>query len=148
MALCRNGLNVEMLDDIPGRSEIEPFCIRGEPTWLFDPESLKLLFSSLRSSFASSRIIPKTRRTILPTTISFGWASMSRVPTCWMRTSSPSTSFHLYLSTTLRRRWAVAIAHGLEFLICLRFRSLCEYLFRMLAPNGSRGNTIRYEIFN
>lgn len=87
-------------------------------------EPASLLTSSFLSSIISSRIRPNTRRTMFPTTISLGWASISRCPTSCMRRMRSSASLHFRLDTTRRKSFAVATAHGLEFLICLCLSSL------------------------
>ena len=73
----RRGLNVVTPPSIrkdPDSLRSRPGDRPGEPIWLVEVESLA---SSVRSSFASSLIIPRTRRTMLPTTISLGCASTS-----------------------------------------------------------------------
>ena len=113
------------LEDVaPPSVRKDPDSLRsrlGEPSWLVDVESLA---SSVRSSLASSLIIPRTRRTMFPTTISLGCASTSLWPTSCIRSRRFPISVHLNFATTRSKRWAVAIAHGREFRICLRLRSL------------------------
>lgn len=66
---CRSGLNVDMLENREG------LCVprmSGVCGLLSEPASLNALVSPSRSSSASSRITPSTRRTMLPTAISLG----------------------------------------------------------------------------
>lgn len=116
-----NGLLADAESAVDGRGwvNVGAACIRFGVT-----EPASLLTSSCLSSRISSLIRPKTRRTMLPTTISLGWASISLCPTSCMRRIRSSASLHFMLDTTRRRSLAVATAHGLEFLICLCLRSL------------------------
>ena len=91
---------------------------------LLGPESLEPFLSPSLFSSASLRMQPKTRRTMLPTAISRGWALVRRCPTCCTRSMSWWTSFMWKASTTRRRRWTVAMAHGRELRIWRRLRRL------------------------
>jgi hypothetical protein len=83
------------------------------------PNSLSPRFSS-----SSSLIRPKTRRTMLPTTSSRGWAATRRFPTSWTRCMNFCGSGLRIEETIRRRRRAVAIAQGRECRICRRLSSL------------------------
>jgi hypothetical protein len=83
------------------------------------PNSLSPRFSS-----SSSLINPRTRRTILPTTSSRGWAATRRFPTSWTRCMNFCGSELRIEETIWRRRRAVATAQGRECRICRRLSSL------------------------
>lgn len=61
-----------------------------------------------------------------------------------MRCNSFPTSVHRNLTTTRRRRLAVAIAHGLEFFICLLFKRL--EVISCVLPATEFGEGRAYEI--
>ena len=83
-----------------------------------EPKSLlKALESPPRFSSTSSRIRPSTRRTMLPMVSSLGAASTSRFPTFCTLSRSLEESAPRVKDMTLRRRYAVAIAHDFEPLI-------------------------------
>ena len=128
LACWSNGLLADAESAVDGRGWLNAggACIRFGVT-----EPASLLTSSFLSSRISSLIRPNTRRTMLPTTISLGWASISLCPTSCMRRIRSSASLHFKLDTTRRNSFAVATAHGLEFLICLCLRSLVvnQYVF-------------------
>jgi len=86
-----------------------------EPISLEAGEAISL-FSS------SSRMAPKTLRTMLPTVSSLGAASTSLLPTSWTRTMSFPGSVAFVLETTFLSSQAVARAHCLGPRIC-RLRS-------------------------
>lgn len=94
----------------------------GARLWMSEAASLPKS-SAFRSSVASSRMRPSTRRTIFPITGSWGAARASRDPALWTLDRSWSTSCHLDLATTWRRICAVAFAHSSP-LTCLRLRRL------------------------
>ena len=91
-----------------------------------DPASLPKLLRSLSPllSSSSSRIKPKTRRTMFPTTSSRGCAAMSRLPTSWTFCISLTGSDALVMDTKRRSSSAVAMAQGFEPLICSRLSKL------------------------
>ncbi len=83
-----------------------------------EPKSLlNALESPPRFSSASSRIRPSTLRTMLPMVNSLGAASTSRFPTFCTLSRSLEDSAPRVKDMTLRRRYAVAIAHDFEPLI-------------------------------
>ena len=112
----------------------------GEAEWMKDgtsacgvtvPEPVSLLMP-LKSppplfSSSSSRIRPKTLRTTLPIVNSLGAAATSRFPTLWTLSSNLEDSMARVNVMTLRRRYAVAIAHGFEPLICRLLRRAMKY---------------------
>lgn len=126
VAPCRSGLKVDMLEDSPGRCDDDRMSFSLGVCGRLSPVSLYPLVSPSRSSSASSRISPKIRRTMLPTTISLGCAAQSRWPTLCTRSMSFATSVTRWVVTTRRSRYAVAMAHGLEWRICLRFNNLIK----------------------
>jgi hypothetical protein len=91
-----------------------------------EPESLPRLLRSLSPllSSSSSRMSPRTRLIMLPTTSSRGCAAMSRLPTSWTFCISLAGSGALVMDTNRRSSSAVAMAHGFEPLICSRLRRL------------------------
>jgi hypothetical protein len=92
-----------------------------------DPVSLPMLLISLspRAS-SSSRITPRTRLTMLPTTGSCGRAATSSLPTSWTLCRSLPGSEALVADTTRFKSSAVAIAHRFEPLICSRLSKLSK----------------------
>lgn len=91
-----------------------------------DPASLPGLLRSLSPllSSSSSRMSPRTRLIMLPTTSSRGCAATSRLPTSWTFCISLAGSEALVIDTNRRSSSAVAIAHGFEPLICSRLSKL------------------------
>jgi len=118
----RRGLKVVRVDCRPGRG---PRVSPGVCGLLSLFASLKLLVSPSRSSSASSRMTPRTRRTMFPTAISRGWAAVNLWPTCCTRSINLPTSVILKVATTRRMRCAVAMAHGLELRIWRLLSRLC-----------------------
>ena len=94
------------------------------------PNSLSPRFSS-----SSSLIRPKTRRTMLPTTSSRGWAATRRFPTSWTRCMNFCGSGLRIEETIRRRRRAVAIAQGRECRICRRLSSLDMVSFQVVTAS-------------
>jgi hypothetical protein len=94
------------------------------------PNSLSPRFSS-----SSSLINPRTRRTILPTTSSRGWAAARRFPTSWTRCMNFCGSGLRMEETIRRRRRAVAIAQGRECRICRLLSSLDIVSFQVVTTS-------------
>lgn len=88
------------------------------------PGSLPVGVCPSACSSTTSRTSPSTRRTMFPTTTSLGWAEVKRLPTCLMRSTSFAASRPLNSPTTRKSSAVVAMAHGLEFRICLRLSNL------------------------
>ncbi len=120
---CRRGLDVIVLDAGADVGAVVESSIGG-CGWLSEPVSLYPLVSPSRSSSASSRMTPKTRRTTFPIASSLGCAEMSLPPTCCTISMSLETSPTRKLPTTRRSRWAVASAQSLDPRIWRLFRSL------------------------
>lgn len=118
-AACLSGLKVDMLEWRFGRWSES--CGAWGVAW---PGSLPVGVCPSACSSTTSRTNPSTRRTIFPTTTSLGWAEVNRLPTCLMRSTSFAASRPLNSPTTRNNKAVVAIAHGLEFRICRRLRSL------------------------
>jgi hypothetical protein len=79
-----SGLKLEMVDEIPGLCAVFlDACCEGAVGEATEVSSLAVDWSW--SASTTSRITPSTRRTMLPTAISLGWAATSRRPTLRMR---------------------------------------------------------------
>lgn len=129
--LVGNGSGISRRGAIPGGEKEEPkgvvsvcgVCGR-------DPRSLPILLRSLSPllSSSSSRMSPKTRLTMLPTTSSRGCAATRRLPTSWTFCISLLGSEALVTDTNRRSSSAVAVAHGFEPLICSRLSKLLSHV--------------------
>jgi hypothetical protein len=132
------GENVDIVDGSFGRGD--------DPAW----GELEPLMSSDSLSFSRSFIIKRTklrtRRTILPTTISRGCAAMRRCPTERIRSNSFAASLLGNSPTTLRRSSAVARAHGRELRICRRLRRLSFVSECLIAACRSQQKLQRHEL--
>lgn len=114
---CLRGLKVDILEARVGRWS-ESCCSAGVGA------SLPVGVCPSAFSSTTSRTKPNTRLTMFPTTTSRGCAEVKRLPTCRMRSTSFAASRPLNSPTTRSKSAVVAMAHGLEFLICRRFSSL------------------------
>ena len=114
---CRSGLRVEMLA-LRGGLWMESCGACGVAG------SLPVGVCPWACSSTTSRTKPSTRRTVLPTTTSLGWAEVKRRPTWRMRSMSFAASRPLNSPTTRNSSAVVAMAHGRELRIWRRFKSL------------------------
>jgi hypothetical protein len=112
------GLKLEMVDEMPGLLLL--LCWLGR---VGDVTDVSLVADWSWSASTTSRITPSTRRTMLPTAISLGWAATSRRPTLRMRVMRAWASRVRSAATIRSSSCVVARAHGREFLIWRRWRS-------------------------
>lgn len=137
--LCRAGLCDASLDEYMAEAGIggagsSPAGVGGiEPPGVVSGVEPLSLFSS------SSRMAPRTLRTMLPTVSSRGAASTNFLPTSWTRVMSLPGSLARVVETTFRSSHAVARAHSFGPRICRRRRRDIKYSIDFsTGPEGSK----------